>query len=104
MHELALVHGEDPLAAALIPLAVDGTIVGASMSLLLASRYGSRGGFLPWALLIVSSLAKPWRERRRCRAYADRPVDRGVAKLRSDRGVRDADEPDPPLCRAAGTR
>ncbi|MBO3751108.1 DUF2637 domain-containing protein [Streptosporangiaceae bacterium NEAU-GS5] len=57
MHELALLHGEDVLAAALIPLAVDGTIVAASMSLLLASRYGSRGGLLPWTLLIVASLA-----------------------------------------------
>lgn len=57
MHELALLHGEDPLAAALIPLAVDGTIVAASMSLLLASRYGSRGGVLPWTLLIIASLA-----------------------------------------------
>ncbi|GAA3559851.1 hypothetical protein GCM10022419_045580 [Nonomuraea rosea] len=57
MRELALAHGEDALAAALIPLAVDGTIVAASMSLLRASRHGSRGGLLPWALLIISSLA-----------------------------------------------
>ncbi|MGW0808917.1 DUF2637 domain-containing protein [Nonomuraea sp. NPDC002799] len=57
MRELALAHGEDVLAAALIPLAVDGTIVAASMSLLRASRHGSRGGLLPWALLIVSGLA-----------------------------------------------
>src|SRR3954465_6204413 len=57
MHELALLHGEDALVAALIPLAVDGTIVASSMSLLLASRYGSRGGLLPWMLLIVASLA-----------------------------------------------
>jgi hypothetical protein len=57
MHQLALQHGEDPLAAALIPLAVDGTIVTASMSLLHASRCGSRGGLLPWAMLIAGSLA-----------------------------------------------
>lgn len=57
MHELALAHGEDALAAALIPLAVDGTIVAASMSLLLASRNGSRGGPLPWCMLLISSLA-----------------------------------------------
>lgn len=57
MRELALAHGEDELAAALIPLAVDGTIVAASMSLLRASRQGLRGGLLPWALLIISSLA-----------------------------------------------
>lgn len=57
MHELCLRHGEDPLAAVLIPLAVDGTIVVASMSILLANRYGSRGGTLAWTLLIVGSLA-----------------------------------------------
>jgi hypothetical protein len=57
MHELALLYGEDPLAAALIPLVVDGTIVAASRSLLLASPYGSRGGVLPWGLLIIASLA-----------------------------------------------
>jgi hypothetical protein len=49
MRELALVHGEDELAAALIPLAVDGTIVAASMALPRASRYGARGGVPPWA-------------------------------------------------------
>ncbi|WP_327586792.1 DUF2637 domain-containing protein [Nonomuraea sp. NBC_00507] len=57
MHELCLRHGEDPLAAVLIPLAVDGTIVVASMSILLANRYGSRGGMLAWTLLVVGSLA-----------------------------------------------
>ncbi|WP_236003345.1 DUF2637 domain-containing protein [Nonomuraea antri] len=57
MHELALQHGEDRLAAALIPLAVDGTIVAASMSLLLASRSGARGGVLPWTMLVLGSLA-----------------------------------------------
>ncbi|MFI6325063.1 DUF2637 domain-containing protein [Nonomuraea sp. NPDC050556] len=57
MHELCLRHGEDHLAAVLIPLAVDGTIVVASMSILLANRYGSRGGALAWTLLIVGSLA-----------------------------------------------
>ncbi|MFI6326495.1 DUF2637 domain-containing protein [Nonomuraea sp. NPDC050556] len=56
MHELCLRHGEDHLAAVLIPLAVDGTIVVASMSILLANRYGSRGGALAWTLLIVGSL------------------------------------------------
>ncbi|MFI7702847.1 DUF2637 domain-containing protein [Nonomuraea sp. NPDC049480] len=57
MHELCLRHGEDHLAAVLIPLAVDGTIVVASMSILLANRYGSRGGLLAWTLLVVGSLA-----------------------------------------------
>ncbi|MEV0586743.1 DUF2637 domain-containing protein [Nonomuraea sp. NPDC050310] len=57
MHELRLRHGEGHLAAILIPLAVDGTIVVASMSILLANRYGSRSGALAWTLLIVGSLA-----------------------------------------------
>lgn len=57
MHELALRHGESQMGAALVPLAVDGMIVASSMSILLASRYGRRGGFLPWTLLVVSSLA-----------------------------------------------
>ncbi|KAB8185969.1 DUF2637 domain-containing protein [Microbispora catharanthi] len=57
MHELCLRHGEDRLAAVLIPLAVDGLIVVASMSILLANRYGSRGGSLAWSLLVVGSLA-----------------------------------------------
>lgn len=45
------------MAAVLIPLAVDGLIVVASMSILLANRYGSRGGILAWSLLVVGSLA-----------------------------------------------
>ncbi|RBQ14184.1 hypothetical protein DP939_42185 [Spongiactinospora rosea] len=57
MRELCLRHGEDQLAAVLIPLAVDGTIVVASMSILLASRYGARGGALAWAMLVTGSLA-----------------------------------------------
>ncbi|MEV0168781.1 DUF2637 domain-containing protein [Nonomuraea fuscirosea] len=57
MHELCLRHGEDHLAAVLIPLAVDGAIVVASMSILLANRHGARGGFLAWAMLLVGSLA-----------------------------------------------
>jgi hypothetical protein len=59
MHELCLRHGEDTFAAILIPLAVDGTIVTASMSILLANRSGSRGGLLAWALLVIGSLASP---------------------------------------------
>ncbi|MEU7829516.1 DUF2637 domain-containing protein [Nonomuraea sp. NPDC049129] len=57
MHDLCLRHGEDRFAAVLIPLAVDGAIVVASMSILLANRYGSRGGVLAWTLLVVGSLA-----------------------------------------------
>ena len=48
MHELCLRHGEDHLAEVLIPLAVDATIVVASMSILLANRYGSCGDALAW--------------------------------------------------------
>jgi hypothetical protein len=57
LHLLALHHGEGRLASALIPLSVDGMIVAASMSLLLDSRLGRRGGVLPWALLIIGALA-----------------------------------------------
>ncbi|MFI6485764.1 DUF2637 domain-containing protein [Nonomuraea sp. NPDC050663] len=57
MHELALRHGESELGAALVPLAVDGMIVASSMSTLLASRYGRRGGALAWVLLVIGSLA-----------------------------------------------
>ncbi|MEV4166483.1 DUF2637 domain-containing protein [Nonomuraea dietziae] len=57
MHELALRHGESLLGAMLVPLAVDGMIVASSMSILLSSRYGRRGGFPAWSLLIIGSLA-----------------------------------------------
>ncbi|MDF5758374.1 DUF2637 domain-containing protein [Spongiactinospora sp. TRM90649] len=57
MHELCMRHGEDRLAAVLIPLAVDGLIVVASMTILLSSRYGSRGSPLAWTLLVAGSLA-----------------------------------------------
>ncbi|MFC5834885.1 DUF2637 domain-containing protein [Nonomuraea insulae] len=77
MRKLALTHGEDALAAALIPLAVDGTIVAASMSLLRASRHGSRGGLLPWVLLIISSLASVGANVAVAEPNGDRSVDRG---------------------------
>jgi Protein of unknown function (DUF2637) len=57
MHALVLSHGEGSWASALIPLSVDGMIVASSMSLLLESRLGGRGGVLPWVLLIVGALA-----------------------------------------------
>ncbi len=57
MHTLALAHGEVAWTAALIPLSVDGMIVASSMSLLLDSRSGLRGGLLPWVLLLVGSIA-----------------------------------------------
>jgi Protein of unknown function (DUF2637) len=57
MRELALRHGEARWSATLIPLSVDGMVVAASMSVLLAGKMGRRGEWLPWALLIVGSLA-----------------------------------------------
>jgi hypothetical protein len=42
---------------ALTPLSVDGMIVAASMTLLAESRSGCRGGVLPWALLVIGSVA-----------------------------------------------
>jgi hypothetical protein len=43
--------------AALTPFSVDGMIVAASTTLLADSRSGSRGGALPWMLLVVGSVA-----------------------------------------------
>lgn len=56
MRELAFRHGEARWSATLIPLSVDGMVVAASMSVLLAGKMGGRGEWLPWALLIVRSL------------------------------------------------
>lgn len=56
MHSLVL-HGQPGWVAALTPLSVDGMIVAASTTLLADSRSGSRGGVLPWALLVIGSLA-----------------------------------------------
>ncbi|MFI0420518.1 DUF2637 domain-containing protein [Spongiactinospora sp. 9N601] len=55
MHQLAIQHGESFWSAALVPLAVDGMIVAASLALLEDSRAGRRGGLLPWLFLIISS-------------------------------------------------
>src|SRR5215470_17494321 len=57
MHMLVALHGQPGLVAALTPLSVDGMIVAASTTLLSGSRSGSRGGVLPWALLVVVSVA-----------------------------------------------
>lgn len=57
MHALAFQHGEGTWASALIPLSCDGMIIASSMALLSESRAGDRGGFLPWALLIIGALA-----------------------------------------------
>jgi Protein of unknown function (DUF2637) len=57
MHLLVELHGQPGWVAALTPLSVDGMIVTASTTLLADSRSGSRGGFLPWALLAAGSAA-----------------------------------------------
>jgi hypothetical protein len=57
MHLLVEVHGQPGWVAALTPLSVDGMIVAASTTLLADSRAGRSGGVLPWALLVVGSVA-----------------------------------------------
>jgi hypothetical protein len=57
MHLLVELHGQPGWVAALTPLSVDGMIVVASTTLLADSRTGNRGGFLPWALLVIGSAA-----------------------------------------------
>jgi hypothetical protein len=57
MHLLVELHGQPGWVAALTPLSVDGMIVAASTTLLAESRSGGRGGVLPWALLVIGSLA-----------------------------------------------
>jgi hypothetical protein len=57
MHTLVALHGQPGWVAALTPVSMDGMIVAASTTLLADSRSGLRGGALPWALLIVGSVA-----------------------------------------------
>ena len=74
MHLLVELHGQPGWVAALTPLSVDGMIVAASTTLLTplsvdgmivaasttllaGSRAGERGGVLPWALLVMGSVA-----------------------------------------------
>jgi hypothetical protein len=57
MHMLVELHGQPGWVAALTPFSVDGMIVAASTTLLADSRSGGRGGFLPWALLVIGSVA-----------------------------------------------
>jgi uncharacterized protein DUF2637 len=57
MHQLVAEHGQPGWVAALTPLSVDGMIVAASTALLADSRTGGRGGLLPWALLVIGSVA-----------------------------------------------
>jgi len=57
MHMLVELHGQSGWVAALTPFSVDGMIGAASTTLLADSRSGGRGGFIPWALLVVGSVA-----------------------------------------------
>jgi hypothetical protein len=57
MHQLVAGHGQPGWVAALTPLSVDGMIVAASTALLADSRSSGRGGLLPWALLVIGSVA-----------------------------------------------
>ena len=57
MHYLVALHGQPGWVAALTPFSVDGMIVAASTTLLAESRSGGRGGVLPWALLVIGSVA-----------------------------------------------
>src|SRR5216683_2291241 len=57
MHMLVELHGQPGWVAALTPFSVDGAIVAAYTTLLADSRSGSRGGVLPWMLLVVGSVA-----------------------------------------------
>src|SRR5260370_7543658 len=55
MHTLVARHGQPGWVAALTPLSVDGMIVAAYTTVLADSRFGSRGGVMPWALPPVGS-------------------------------------------------
>jgi hypothetical protein len=57
MHMLVELHGQPGWVAALTPFSVDGMIIAASTTLLADSRSGGRGGFIPWALLVVGGVA-----------------------------------------------
>jgi Protein of unknown function (DUF2637) len=57
MHMLVELQGQPGWAAALTPFSVDEMTRAASTTLLADSRPGDRGGFLPWALLVVGTMA-----------------------------------------------
>jgi hypothetical protein len=54
MHALAMQHGEGAWASALIPMSCDGMIVASSMSLLLDSGLGGRGGICSGRLTSIT--------------------------------------------------
>ena len=95
MRELALRHGEARWSATLIPLSVDGMVVAASMSVLLASKMGRRGEWLPWALLIVGSLASLSANVAVANPDDSQSPDRRVVVFRVRRGLPSASKPVP---------
>ena len=74
MHLLVELHGQPGVGGRPDAVSVDGMIVAASTTLLADSRSGGRGGVLPWALLVVGSVAS-------LAANVE------VADVRADRGV-----------------
>jgi hypothetical protein len=57
MRAVAILHGEDPTNAAVIPLSVDGLIIAASMTMLADSRAHRHRSWLAYALLTLASAA-----------------------------------------------
>ncbi|MCK9895044.1 DUF2637 domain-containing protein [Frankia sp. AgB32] len=57
MRAVALLHGEDPTNAAIIPLSVDGLIIAASMTMLADSRAHRQRSWLAYTLLTLASAA-----------------------------------------------
>src|SRR5262252_4990832 len=96
MHALVAQHGQPGWVAALTPLSVDGMIVAASTTLLSDSRSGSRGGGLPWALLVVGSVASLAANVASGRTNGNWPGHRCVAIVRADRRIRAPHAPSPP--------
>ena len=87
MHDLVALNGQPGWVAALTPLSVDGMIVAASTTLLAESRAGGRGGVLPWALLVIGSVASLAANVAVAEPTAVGQGDRGVAVVRADRVV-----------------
>ena len=96
MHMLVALHGQPGWVAVLTPLSVDGMIVAASTTLLSDSRSGSRGGVLPWALLIVGQRRELGGQCRSGRTNGNWPGHRCVAIVRADRRIRAPHPPSPP--------
>lgn len=96
MHMLVELHGQPGWVAALTPFSVDGMIVAASTTLLTDSRSGGHGGFIPWALLIVGSVASLAANVAVAEPTAIGRVIAALAVIRAYRRIRDADAPGTP--------